>query len=333
MNRPCRVLDRDPQQLHPKRSRREFCRMTTEGLAAMVAGGVLPIATKGQSPEPSSTDLDVGRHVYKSLKWNMVRGEGTLLEKFTMLKELGFDGVELDSPGDITPAEAVAASQSAGLPVEGVVNSTHWNIRHSDPNPEVRQRALENMRTAMQFAAEVGASSVLLVPGKVTDAERENHQQVWDRSIAEIRKLLPLAEQLRIQILIENVGNGFCEDPQQFADYIDAIESRWVGVHFDIGNHIRIGPPAEWIRLLNQRIRKLDVKDRTRGNERTGIGEGDADWPSVRQALREIRYRGWAAAEVPGGDRNRLADVLARMNRVLGPSDRMPPRNDPNSPA
>ena len=213
------------------------------------------------------------------------------------------------------------------------MNSTHWRVRHTDPNPAVREQALENMKTAMRFAADVRAASVLLVPGKVTDPEQENHQQVWDRSIVEIRRLLPLAEQLKIQILIENVGNGFCEDAQQFADYIDEIDSPWVGVHFDIGNHIRLGPPADWIRVLKKRIRKLDVKDRTRANERTLIGEGEADWPSVRNALREIGYQGWAAAEVPGGDRERLGEVLDRMNQVLGPSDGKPPQRDPNSPS
>ena len=82
------------------------------------------------------------------------------------------------------------------------------------------------------------------MPGKVTDPKTENHDQVWGRSIAEIRKLLPLAEDLQIKILIENVGNGFCYDPKQFAQYVDEINSPWVGVHFDIGNHISVGPPA-----------------------------------------------------------------------------------------
>jgi hexulose-6-phosphate isomerase len=206
-------------------------------------------------------------------------------------------------------------------------------VRHSDPDPAVREEALENMTTAMKFAKQVGASSVLLVPGKVTDPQRENHQQVWDRSIEEINKLLPLAEQLKMQILIENVGNGFCEDPQQFADYVDAIGNPWVGIHFDIGNHIRVSPPADWIRVLGKRIKKLDVKDRTRSSERKLIGEGEADWPAVRQALGEIGYQGWVAAEVPGGDRERLTDVLDRMNRVLGRSDGKPPARDPNLPA
>lgn len=269
-------------------------------------------------------DLSVGKHLYKSLKWNMVQLDGTLLQKLLILKEIGYDGVELDRPGDIGAEDALAASQAAGLPIEGIVNSTHWNIRHSDPDPEVRRQAFENMSEALHYAAQVKANSVLLVPGKVTDPETENHDQVWQRSIAEITKLIPIAERLQIQILIENVGNGFCETPELFAEYIDAIDSEWVGIHFDIGNHIRVSPPADWIRTLGSRIKKLDVKDRTHDNQRALIGEGQADWPAVRNALVAIGYRGWAAAEVPGGDRERLADVLARMNRVLGKSDGRP---------
>jgi len=269
-------------------------------------------------------DLDVGKHIYKSLKWNMVKLGGTTNDKFTVLKELGFDGVELDSPGGLDANEAIAASQATGLTIEGVVNSTHWKVRHSDPDSEVRKQAMANMRQAMRYTKSVGAESILLVPGKVTDPDNENHDHVWQRSIEALRELTPLADRLEIQILIENVGNGFCETPELFAQYIDEIDHPRVGIHFDIGNHIRISPPAQWIPVLGKRIKKLDVKDRTKANERTLVGEGEADWPQVRLALKALGYRGWAAAEVPGGDRVRLADVLRRMNQVLGKSDGNP---------
>ena len=35
------------------------------------------------------------------------------------------------------------------------------------------------------------------------------------------------------------------------------------------------------------------------------------------KALDEIGYRGWATAEVAGGDRARLADIARRMDDVL----------------
>ena len=50
---------------------------------------------------------------------------------------------------------------------------------------------------------------------------------------------------------------------------------------------------------------------------RVPIGEGSVEWDKVRQELAKIDYRGWATAEVPGGDRDRLAEVADQMNRVL----------------
>jgi hexulose-6-phosphate isomerase len=301
-------------------TRRQFI-TATAGLALTAGVGT----TGSAAAEPSSGDtLSVGRHIYKALKWNMVKTPGNTLEKFQLLKELGYDGVELDSPGGVDKTEAREASQRTGLIIEGIVNSTHWTVRHSDPDPAVRAQAVKNMETALRDARFVGADSVLLVPGKVTDPAKENHDHVWERSIADIRKLLPLAEELGIRILIENVGNGFCTDPESLARYIDEIRHPLVGVHFDIGNHIAFSPPAQWLQVLGKRVHKLDVKDRSRNRKAAEIGEGDAGWADVRQALIELGYRGWAAAEVGGGDRARLADVLARMNRVLGKSDGKP---------
>ena len=287
--------------MNDRSTRRRF---VSQWLRAGAVALSTPAALRAADPK---SDHDVGRNILKSLKWNMVKldqptEQKTTEQKFEILRQLGYDGVELDCPGGVDPDEAIAARDKTGLPIEGIVNSTHWRVRHSDPNPKVRKQALANMSEAIRYAAQVAADSVLLVPGKVTDPEHENHDQVWQRSIADIRKLIPLAERSGVQILIENVGNGFCESPESFAQYIDEIDSPWVGIHFDIGNHIRISPPATWIRVLGKRIKKLDVKDRTKQNERTLIGQGDADWPSVRDALAQLNYKGWAAAEVPGGD-------------------------------
>jgi hexulose-6-phosphate isomerase len=144
--------------------------------------------------------------------------------------------------------------------------------------------------------------------------------------------LLPLAEELNVRILIENVGNDFCVEPKLFAQYIDEINSPFVGIHFDIGNHVRFSQPSIWIRILGTRIRKLDVKDRVVGSrELAPIGEGAVDWPAVVESLRDVGYRGWVSAEVDGGGRDRLAEVLARMNRVLGKSDGKPTSNLPGA--
>lgn len=263
--------------------------------------------------------------IYKSIKIGMFRESIPLAEKFQILKDLGFDGVELNSPGGVDKGEALKASRKTGLPLHGVVDSIHWGTRLSDPKHEARAKALEGLKTAIRDAHRIGGTSVLLVPGRVSDPNDENHFQVWRRSIQGIRAALPLASRLGIHILIENVWNNFLYDPKGdaaqsaglLAAYIDEIDSPWVGSYFDIGNHQRFGKPAEWIRTLGRRIVKLDVKDWGVANGFCKIGDGDVDWPAVRAALREIRFSGWATAEVAGGDRKRIQEVGARMDRHL----------------
>ncbi len=258
-----------------------------------------------------------------SLKCGMADFGADLEEKFRILKELGYDGVELDSPGGQDKAEALAASKTAGLPIHGVVDSIHWQTRLSDPDAAVREKGLQGLLTAIRESRSVGGSSVLLVPG-VVDA-KTNHDQAWQRSIAEIRKALPLAAELGIHILIENVWNrmfytengGNAQTADLLAKYLDEIDSPWVGSYFDIGNHQRFGKPAAWIRTLGKRIVKLDVKDWGVKGGFGKIGEGDVDWPEVRKALREIGYTGWATAEVQGGDQDRCAEILANMRKHL----------------
>lgn len=266
------------------------------------------------------------KRIYKSIKFGMFQHEGSVEERFKILQDIGYDGVELDSPGGVDKDEALAASQKLGFPIHGVVNSIHWGTRLSDPNPETRQKSLDGLLTAIRDTHKVGGSSVLLVPGNVTDAENENQVQVWRRSIDGIHQALPLASRLGVHILIENVWNGFCyehngpadQTADMLAGYIDAINSPWVGSYFDIGNHQKYGKPEEWIKTLGRRIVKLDVKDWGIESGWAKIGDGDVNWKGVRDSLDEIGFSGWSTAEVGGGDIDRMRDIKQRMDNVLG---------------
>lgn len=299
-------------------NRRRFFKITAGTTLGSLAVGSVPFSYAAEE-KPES------RRIFKAIKFGMFNENIPMAEKFRLLKEMGFDGVELDSPGGQDKAEALKASRDTGLPVHGVVDSIHWGTRLSDPDPAVRAKGLEGLKTAIRESHFVGGYSVLLVPGKVSDPENENQEQVWHRSIEQIRQALPLAARLGIRILIENVWNGFCYQPDgsdnqtadQLAAYIDDIGSPWVGSYFDIGNHRKFAKPEEWIRTLGRRIVKLDVKDWSRANGWTKIGEGDMDWPAVRRALRDIGYSGWATAEVAGGNRDRIREIGERMDRYL----------------
>ena len=295
-------------------------------LGATALSSSLDAATPDGAPKQASAAGEMHGRIYTSIKFGMFGEKISIYEKFKLLKEMGYDGVELNSPGGVNKRNALAASREVGLPIHGVVDDIHWGVRLSDPDPEVRERGLQGLLKAIRDTHFVGGSAVLLVPGRVAHPEKENHQHVWDRSIEQINKALPTASKLGIHILIENVWNGFCythngpddQSAEQLAKYLDAIGSPWVGSYFDIGNHQKYGKPAEWIRTLGKRIVKLDVKDWGKKSGWAKVGDGDVDWADVRKALREIGFTGWATAEVGGGDRKRMKDVLDRMNAALG---------------
>lgn len=258
------------------------------------------------------------RNLKKAVKFGMIQTDGSIEDKFALIKELGFDGVELDSPSDIDRDEAVAARDKTGIVIHGVVDSIHWNIRLSDPDPAVRFKGREGLKIALLDCQHYGGTTALLVPGKVSDPKNENFEQVWERSQAEVRNVLPLAEKLDVKIAIEVVWNDFLTTPEQLVKYVDEFNSPFVGAYFDCSNMLKYGvPAADWIRALGKRMLKFDFKGYSHDKQWVAIGEGDENWPEVLKALDEIGYEGWATAEVGGGGRDVLRDVAERMDRVL----------------
>lgn len=247
--------------------------------------------------------------IQKAVKFGSKTNEKRMQE----LKDLGFDGIEGSAPG-LLVEEMKQACSKVELPMHGVVYNKHWKVRLSDPNPETRKASRVGLAQAMRDSKGVGGTSVLLVPGAVR-GDNENHQHVWDRSIEQIRKLLPLAQELRIHILIETVWNGFCYKPEQFRDYIDAINSPWVQAYYDIGNMQKYGPSHEWIRILGKRTLKLDVKDWGSKNGFCPLGHGDVNWKKVRHELETIEFKGWATREGNDGGVEKTAKL---MNELLG---------------
>ena len=297
-------------------TRREFFASVSAGI------GLAVVTTQGLHAEDHDGQPHAGPSIYKSLKWGMAQLEGSYEERFQTLLELGFDGIELDSPNDLDEAAIRQASEATGLFIDGVVDSTHWKIRLTDPDEKVREQGLQDLKTAIREAHAAGGNSVLLVPGHGQDGEPRVIQRL---ATEQIQQALPLASRLGVFILIENVWNHMFyqhdgpsdQTAEELASFIDAQQSPWVGVQFDIGNHQKYGKPADWIRTLGKRIVKLDVKDWGVDNGFCKIGDGDVDWQDVRRALEEIRYRGWAAAEVGGGGSERLREISQRMDEVF----------------
>lgn len=295
-------------------SRREFLQSSSLALAATA---LAPLALR-------AADAPKKRDVKKAIMYATVGVKGSVLEKFRAIKEAGFEGVEAMS--HMKQDEVVKAYEETGLKPASVCCDTHWGKPLSDPNPAVRAAGLAGLQQALRDAKRYGAGSVLLVCGVVKTGT--TYEQCWERSITEIRKAIPLAEETGVKISIENVWNDFIVKEDEAARYLDEINSPQVMWHFDVGNIIWYGDPIAWIKKLGPRIARLHIKEYSRDlamNQGKGAGfdakflEGANNWPGIMKALDEIGYAGvWGIAEQGGGGSPEgLKDLATRMDKMF----------------
>jgi L-ribulose-5-phosphate 3-epimerase len=307
-------------------SRREFLGSAT---AAGAAAAALMTASQLRAADANADATAKApekpkRALKKAIMFGMLQMEGSLVDKFTALKQCGFDGVELNAPGQHKAEEVNEACKQSGLEIEGVVDAFHWNVNLADPDPKIRAAAVEHLKGAIRDCKAFGGTSVLLVPAVVN--KQVAYDDAWKRSQEEIRKAIPTAQETGVKIAIENVWNWFLLSPLEAVRYVDAFESPMVGWHFDIGNILNVGWPEQWIKILGARTLKLHIKEYSRKKrDQQGMGagfgvdllDGDNDWAAIMKALDAVGYNTWACAEVAGGGVDRMKVVAEKMDRIL----------------
>ena len=257
--------------------------------------------------------------IKKAVEFEMLPKSGSYADRFQMARDAGFEQVECPTMPDEHEAEEVKkASEKTGLRIHSVMNMAHWKYPLSSSDPAVVAESVKGMETSLRNAHFWGAETVLLVPAVVNAETR--YRDAWTRSQHEIRKLIPMAQQLNVIIGIEEVWNKFLLSPLEFARYIDEFNSPWIRAYFDVGNVVIFGYPQDWIRTLGKRIVKLHIKDFKFENDVakwTPLREGAINWPEVYKALHEVGYTGTATVELEGGDAAYLREVNRRFDLIL----------------
>ncbi len=265
------------------------------------------------------------------------------------LKAAGFHGVETTH---ICPeAEAAAGravAEKLGMKVHSVLRG--W-MEFNSEDPKKVEDSLENVRKALRAAKAYGADAILVVPcrtdgmpmpepwefditldektGRVTrvaagdnakfEAYIKAQNRATDTSRAAVEKLIPLAEELKVVIALENVWNNLWVKPALYKHFVASFASPWVKSYFDIGNHMKYAPPQDWIKALGPLIAKLHIKDFKlnadgHGGKFVHPRDGSIDWPVVRQALSDTGYDGWASIEDGGLE---LAEFSRRFDLII----------------
>lgn len=236
-----------------------------------------------------------------------------LREAFEQVAKAGYTGVELvlGNTGAIRPDTTEPTllgirdmARSLGLTIISVGANNVWEHNLAGEDPAQRTLAAENIKRQISFAHTLGADLALVVPGWVAtpfSPGQVQYDRAYHNAQTELEALAPFARAAGVSIAIENVWNQFLLSPLEMARFLDEIGSTHVGAYFDIGNIIYIGKPEQWIRILNERIKRLQFCDcRADGcglNMFVDFFEGDVDFAEVMKAVGEIGYDDWAVVE------------------------------------
>src|SRR5260370_12420809 len=324
-NLECRVLTAEsegaepPGRLHARHSsRREF--LKSSAIAACSAGLGLGVSAEFLGAAPTFLSASSAKlSVKKGIVLTMVSDKLSFADRFKMVRDAGFEVVQAPTTADQRSAEEMKkAADAMNIRIDSVMNIDHWQYPLSSSDPAVVEKSLTGMRTSLHNAKLWGSDVVLLVPAVVNP--ETSYRDAWTRSQKEIRKLIPLAQELNVVIAIEEVWNRFLLSPLAMVQYIGEFHSPWVQAWFDVGNVVLYGYPQDWIRTLGKRIVKVHLKDFKRtenGYAWVNLGDGNVDWPAVRQAFADIGYAGSVIAELEQGDETYLRDVSLRIDRLL----------------
>jgi L-ribulose-5-phosphate 3-epimerase len=289
------------------------------GLTGGLIAGVSRAANRAAANSGDASQVTAALPIRKGLVFDMLPNKLSYTDRFKLARDVGFEVVQAPTTPDQHEAEEIKkAAAAANMRIDSVMNIDHWKYPLSSSDSAVVAKSVEGMKTSLHNAKLWGSDAVLLVPA-VVNAET-SYREAWTRSQKEIRKLLPMAAELKVVIALEEVWNKFLLSPLEMEKYIGEFGSPWIKAWFDVGNVVLYGYPQDWIRTLGKSIYKVHLKDFKRkegGYAWVNLGEGDVDWAAVRQAFLEIGFSGSVIAELEGGDEAYLRDVSKRIDRLL----------------
>ena len=265
---------------------------------------------------------------------------GSIKDSLTLAKNAGFEGVELalGAEGELSMTsteneikEVKKLADGMGLALYSLSCGLCWDYRLSDDDPALRTKAKDMIKKQLETAKILGADTILVIPGAVNvefsfPEKKVAYDVVYDRALEGLNELKHEAEALKVNIALENVWNKFLLSPMEMRDFIDKLDSEYVGSYLDIGNTMYCSFPEDWVRILGKRIKKVHFKDyRVQAGGLHGFVDllaGDVDYPEVVKALGEIGYDDWVSAEMIPNYKHHTDAIIYNtsyaMDRILG---------------
>ena len=260
-------------------------------------------------------------------------------ESVALAAKCGYEAFEpaVGESGELTPDTSPAKIdelrkliEDSGLKISSLASGFGWTYPCTSSDKAIRQKGVDLLRSQIAIAQRMGAPVILAVPGMSGTGwwsyqGNERYDEAYDNALESFSQLKADAEAAKVIIGIENVWNKFLISPLEMRDFIDKLNSPYIGSYFDVGNLANFGVAEHWIAILGKRIARVHVKDYR--NEAGGFAgfvdllAGDVNWPAVVEALKAIGYDGPLTAEIGGYKTfttHNIASISGALDAILG---------------
>jgi hexulose-6-phosphate isomerase len=231
-------------------------------------------------------------------------------EAIRIASQLGYQGLEVvyddsnfspDRIGKAARRRISELADSHNLELPSVATGVFWRYSLSSPHEAERERGLSYLRSGLELASDIGASTLLVVPA-VARAE-VGYRETYKLALSALNRAARWAEDLGVNIGVENVWSRFLYDPEIFRRFVEEVGSERVGVYFDVGNVLELSPFEHWLEILGDKILVIHAKDYDMASRGPGgfryVGQGSVDWSKFVSMLRQIGYDGYLNVETP----------------------------------
>lgn len=236
-------------------------------------------------------------------------------EAMETLAKLGYSSVEVPWHPD------------AGM--EELQNNVNWasdndltlsevvlQLDYVKPDETLRQKQIEDTLRAVEACGAAGISTINLFTGPVPWGPSPlkvgkdiSAGDAWGMLFRAFDRIVPAAEQARVNLAVENVWGHLCHDFFTCRHLITHYNSPWLGVNFDPSHDVLSGN-TDMRFLINSwgkdTIKHIHLKDAA-GIMEGGkfvfplLGEGLVNWNGLKAGLDEIGYDGTLSMECESG--------------------------------
>lgn len=251
-------------------------------------------------------------------------------ERLRLAAQAGFDFVEIsidESDGRLARldwsssqrADLRRAIANTAVPIMTMCLSGHRKYPLGSASPQTRERALDILRRAIEFATDIGLSIVQVMGYDVFYEPAFSGTEA--RFLEGLEQGVRWAGALGIMLGLENCDLEFVDSIDKGLRIVEHLHSPWFHLYPDMGNLAAAGyDPADQLRRAAGHLVAVHVKDTTSGVVRgVHFEQGLVPFGEVFQTLADIGFWGpmtvemWSDVEAGG---NPLDSVVAARQLV-----------------